>query len=324
MWLDLEAGLHRLLGQQACGQQHAGVGGVGAAGDGGNQHVSVFYCNAIRCRKGSAQLPGRLVKSVLAVGLAEQAGELCSHLAQLNAVLRTLGAGQTGGNLSQVQPHDLRVINIPRLRHAKQALRLEVSLKSLHLDLRATRAREVIDRLVVHGKETHGGAVFGGHVGNCGAVRQGQCACAFAKKFDKLAHHLVLAQDLGHGQHQIGSGHTLTQATRQFEAHNVGREEIHRLAQHGRFGLNATAAPAHYANAVDHGGVTVGTYQGVRVINTVRCLVDATRQKLQIHLVHDAKARWHNAKRVKGLHAPLHELVALAVALEFQLHVQVQ
>ena len=39
--LDLEPGLHRLLGQQARGQQHAGVGGVGAAGDGGDQHVAV-------------------------------------------------------------------------------------------------------------------------------------------------------------------------------------------------------------------------------------------------------------------------------------------
>jgi len=50
----------------------------------------------------------------------------------------------------------------------------------------------------------------------------------------------------------------------------------------------------------------------------------ATRQMLQIHLVHDAEARRHHAKSVKGLHAPLHEFVAFAVALEFQFHVQVE
>ena len=38
---DLQAGLDRLLGQQPGGQQHAGVAGVGAAGDGRDQHVAV-------------------------------------------------------------------------------------------------------------------------------------------------------------------------------------------------------------------------------------------------------------------------------------------
>ena len=38
-----EPRLHRLLGQQAGGQQHAGVAGVGAAGDGGNQHVAIAH-----------------------------------------------------------------------------------------------------------------------------------------------------------------------------------------------------------------------------------------------------------------------------------------
>ena len=49
-----------------------------------------------------------------------------------------------------------------------------------------------------------------------------------------------------------------------------------------------------------------------------------TCQILQVDLVNDAKTRWHHAKRVKCLHAPLHELVALLVALKFQLHVQIQ
>ena len=50
----------------------------------------------------------------------------------------------------------------------------------------------------------------------------------------------------------------------------------------------------------------------------------ATRQVFQIDLVHDAKTRRYHAKGVKRLHAPLHELVALVVALKLQLHVQVK
>jgi hypothetical protein len=52
--------------------------------------------------------------------------------------------------------------------------------------------------------------------------------------------------------------------------------------------------------------------------------VHAARQVFEVDLVHDADARRHHAEGVEGLHAPLHELVALAVALELELHVQVQ
>ncbi|MCY1373071.1 hypothetical protein D9M69_603210 [compost metagenome] len=69
--------------------------------------------------------------------------------------------------------------------------------------------------------------------------------------------------------------------------------------------------------------MAVGAHQGVGVIQAA-LQVHATRQVLQVHLVHDAEARRHDAKGVEGLHAPFHELVALAVALEFELHVEVE
>ena len=50
----------------------------------------------------------------------------------------------------------------------------------------------------------------------------------------------------------------------------------------------------------------------------------AARQILKIDLMHDAKAWRYHAEGIKGLHAPFHELVALVVALKFQLHVEVQ
>ncbi len=367
--------LDRLLGQQAGRQHHAGVAGVGATGDGGNQHIAVADLQALFCiarqvayrdglvgmlRRGQCRAVahhfhhrarsaglwrrrvlgwapftaadpvalqhalGRLVEAVFGIGLAEQRHKLRGHLAQLDAVLRALGAGQAGGDLPQVELHHLRVIHFARQRHTEQPLRSEVGLEGFDLALGAARALEVFNGLFINREEAHGGTVFGRHVADGGAVGQRQGARAFAKKFDELAHHLVLAQDFGHGEHQVGGGDAFAQLARQLHAHHIGCEEVHRLAQHGRLGLDAANAPAHHANAVDHRGVAVGADQGVGVVHTILALVHATRQVFQVDLVHDAKARRHHAKGVKGLHAPLHELVALAVALEFELHVQVE
>jgi len=49
--LDLEAGFHRLLGQQTGGQHHARVAGIGAAGDGGNQHIAIAHGDIARTRR---------------------------------------------------------------------------------------------------------------------------------------------------------------------------------------------------------------------------------------------------------------------------------
>ena len=143
-----------------------------------------------------------------------------------------------------------------------------------------------------------------------------------------------MAQHLGYAQHQVGGRHALAQCAGQLKTHHVGRQEVHRLAQHGGLRLDTTHAPAHDADPVDHGGVAVGADQGVGVVHRrdlapvcragLLGLVHAAGQELEVDLVHDAKARRHHAKGVKGLHAPLHELVALAIALELQLHVQVQ
>src|SRR5690606_24084191 len=104
---------------------------------------------------------------------------------------------------------------------------------------------------------------------------------------------------------------------------HIGGEKIHRLAKHGGFGLDATHAPGNHANAIDHGGVTVGTHQGVWVVNVV-FLVHAASQIFKVDLMDDAKPGRHDAKGIEGLHAPFHELVAFLIALELHFHVQIQ
>ena len=110
-------------------------------------------------------------------------------------------------------------------------------------------------------------------------------------------------------------------------AHHVRGQEVHRLAQHAGLGLDAAHPPADHADAVDHRGVAVGPDQRVGVVDgavTIGLLVHAAGQILEVDLVHDADARGHDLEGVEGLHAPFHELVALTVARELQLHVQIQ
>jgi hypothetical protein len=52
--------------------------------------------------------------------------------------------------------------------------------------------------------------------------------------------------------------------------------------------------------------------------------VDAAREVLEVDLVDDAEPGRNDAEGVERLHPPLHELVALEVALELELHVEVE
>jgi hypothetical protein len=107
----------------------------------------------------------------------------------------------------------------------------------------------------------------------------------------------------------------------QVHADHIGCQHEYRLAEHACLGFNAADTPADHADAVDHRGVAVGADQRIRVIHIALRFVHTARQIFEVHLVHDADPGRHDLERVKCLHAPLHELVAFLVALEFQFHV---
>ena len=46
----------------------------------------------------------------------------------------------------------------------------------------------------------------GRHVGDGGAVRERQALEAVAEELDELVDHALLAQHLGHGEHEVGGG----------------------------------------------------------------------------------------------------------------------
>ena len=107
------------------------------------------------------------------------------------------------------------------------------------------------------------------------------------------------------------------------DADHVGSKEVVGLAQHAGLGLDAAHTPADHADAVDHGGMAVGADERVRIENAV-FLMHAARKVFEVDLVHDANARGHDLEGFEGLHGPLHERVALGVALELKLGVEVE
>src|SRR5690606_21028871 len=92
------------------------------------------------------QVRDRLVEAVLGRRLAEQRSELLLDVAQVDAVLRALRAGQAGRDGAQVELHDLAVVDVARLRDAEELLCPEVRLEGLDLGLGAPGAAEVLDR----------------------------------------------------------------------------------------------------------------------------------------------------------------------------------
>src|SRR5699024_3741341 len=97
-------------------------------------------------------------------------------------------------------------------------------------------------------------------------------------------------------------------------------EHGHRLTEHRGLGFDAANAPAQHAEPVDHRGVRVGAYTGVRVDQPV-ALHHHVGQVFDVDLMHDAGARWHHLEVAEGALAPAQELVALTVALVFDLDI---
>ena len=70
--------------------------------------------------------------------------------------------------------------------------------------------------------------------------------------------------------------------------------------------------------------MAVGAHQAVgeeKLLSVLHFRTDHLGQELQVHLVHDTGSRRHHAEIIEGTLSPAQELVAFAIALEFQLGV---
>ena len=319
---------HRIARQQARRDQHAGVGGVGAGGDGRDGHVAMAQ---IKLLAGNREALGDLVTLAI-LGLHRRLEDL-RHVFEGLTAFGTLGASHGGHDGGQIELERVREDRIGRLGGAEQALGLGVFLDERHASRLAVRVGEEVEGLAVDGEVAAGRAIFRCHVADGGAVGEAQVVEAGAEELDELAHHALLAQHLGDGQHQIGGGDAFLQLAGELEADDFGQQHGEGLAEHAGLGLDAAHAPAQNRQAIDHGRVRISAHQrvgigdvhsgGLAALGGVLFLLrpDGLGEIFQVHLMADAGAGGHDREVLEGALAPLEELIALAVALIFQIHV---
>ena len=142
----------------------------------------------------------------------------------------------------------------------------------------------------------------------------------------EFADHALLAQHLRDGEHEIGRGRAFAKLPGELEADHLRNEHGDGLTEHGRLCLDAAHAPAEHAQAVDHRGMRVGADEGIGVSERTRRALfrrreDDARQVLEIDLVDDAGVGRHHFEILERVLPPAQECVALAVAPELQVGV---
>ena len=140
-----------------------------------------------------------------------------------------------------------------------------VFLNQCNAVILATGKFEVVQRDRVNREEAAGRTIFRSHVGNGGAVRQGECGQAGAKKFDEFSDHGFFAQHLGDQQHEVRGGDAFHEFTSEFEADDFRQQHGLGLTQHGGFGFDAANTPAEDAKTVDHRRVRVSADKRVGI-----------------------------------------------------------
>ena len=129
---------------------------------------------------------------------------------------------------------------------APETLRPGVLLHEGHGRGGASGQFKVADRFGVHGEKPAGRAVFRGHVGDGGAVRQRQVVETIAVELHELPHHAVLAQHLHHAQYQVRGGDAFRERAVQAKADDFRNQHGDGLAEHRRFGFDPPDAPAEH------------------------------------------------------------------------------
>ena len=245
-----------------------------------------------------------------------------------HAVLRALRAGERGQHGGNVEFEHIGEHRVGRAGGAPHALGLGIGLDQRDAVIGPAGLVEIGDGLRIDREEAAGRAIFRRHIADGGAVGEREVIEARAEELDELADHALLAQHLGDGEHEIGGGDALFHLAGELEADHLGNEHGDRLAEHGRFRLDAAHAPAEHAEAVDHGGVRVGAHQRIGIghldllaVDLFLAGPDGLGEVFEVHLMADAGAGRDDAEVVERVLAPLQEAIALLVLLVFFLDV---
>jgi hypothetical protein len=129
-----------------------------------------------------------------------------------DAILRALRSGKTGLDGREIEREQFRVLRFGRLLIVKEALFASIGFDERDEFFGTSSEAQVAQTLFVDGEDAAGGAVFGSHVGNCGAIGQWKILQTGAEVFHELSDDAVLAQHFGNGEYEIGRGCTFSQA----------------------------------------------------------------------------------------------------------------
>ena len=195
--------------QQTGGNHVARVGGVGAGGDRGNDH------GAIR-----NQAPGFLVPGRKQFGLVGNTALLQGAYRQ--APMRIARSGQIAHHRGKVEMQAAFVLRLGQIR-CPEAAGPGVVADQRHLFFAASGQSEVVQRVVIDEEHRRGGTVFRRHVGNGGAIANGQCRRTFAMELQIRADHFFLAQEFGEGQHHVGGGDSGCRFAGKLHRNDVGQ-----------------------------------------------------------------------------------------------------
>src|SRR5699024_5763127 len=108
-----------------------------------------------------------------------------------------------------------------------------------------------------------------------------------AEDFDEFSDDSVFSQGFGNIQHQVGGGGSHGQFPGELEPNDLRHDKINGLPQESGFGLDPADAPTDDANPVDHGGVAVGSDEGIGKYLPV-AFGHPFGEVFQIHLVADS------------------------------------
>ena len=286
-----------------------GIGRVGAGGDGGDGDVAMLErpLHARHLRR------HRLARAKRGEGLAEPLGRARYR----HEALRPRGARKAGLHVAKIEfQHALE----GRLGVTPHALRLRVTLDEVDLCGIAPGLAQIGERLPIDRKESHGGAIFGGHVGDGGPIRQGEAVEGGTAEFHHGRQHIRAAQEFRQRQNNVRAHDANAGRADKAASHDARGRQSHGLPEYGGRRFDPPDAPAEDAEPVHHGRMAVHAHETVWIGQTAPVLLIADHdlgEALDVDLVHDAVARGHDAEIAELRHGPAHDAEALAIAFEF-------
>ena len=240
--LAYQAQLIGFFRQQPGSDHVARVAGVGAAGNGSDDHRAIGH------------LPGHLIPRTSNATLGKRR--------RRQALVRIGRAGHVAHHAGQIEAQHALVLDAGQVV-SPQAGGLGVDFHQANLLVVTAGQLQVLDGLPVDGEHRGGSAELRGHVGNGRAVTQGQRRRAFAVELKVGANHLGLTQVLGERQHHIGGGDPRLWPTGQLNADDIRQAHPRCPPEHHALRFQATYTDGDHPQRVDMRRVAVGAHASI-------------------------------------------------------------